>query len=273
MSKKFLGVLSVLIILLLSMVYGSFDNNQKHETQVAVLKVGYLTYPPSFIQDPNTKEFSGIFYEILEEIASNLNLKLDYTSELGWATMFESVKSNKVDIIVTGIWPNQERAKHADFVVAPYNSPVLAYVKAGDQRFDGDISLVNDSSVTIATIDGEINSQIANDDFPLANQLGLPQMTPISNLLLEVSLGKADITFVEPAFAKAFMAANPGKIQVVSGIESLRSFPNSMVVKKGNQQLLDQINAQMKSLIRSGFVDDVLDKYEQYPGSFQRNAY
>jgi hypothetical protein len=43
------------------------DKNQVFQHRI--IHVGYISYPPGFIVDPNTKEKSGIFNDILVEIA------------------------------------------------------------------------------------------------------------------------------------------------------------------------------------------------------------
>ncbi len=247
---------------------------KKHSQEQALapekIKIGYLTYPPSFMQDPNTGQFSGIFYDLITEIGKELNLELEFTEELGWATMIEAVKAERVDLIVTGIWPTKERAEHVNFTIAPYNSIVKAYVRADDSRFDGDLTKINSSHIKIATVDGEMTSVIARDDYPNAKLHSLSQLSSVSQVLLEVATKKADATFVEPAIALEYMHANPGKIKEVEGVQPLRSFPNGMVVKKDNRDLLNTLNSGVIELINNGFVDGLLDKYEKYPNSFQR---
>lgn len=236
------------------------------------IRVGYISYPPSFIKDPNTGQMSGIFYEVLQEAGKNLDLKIDYTEEVAWGTMIEAVKSNRVDLVSTGIWPTSARGKSADFSTPLYYSTVRAYSAANDNRFDGNIDAVNNADVRIAVVDGEMSSIIARTDFPIAQAKSLTQSTDIAQLLLEVATKKADLTFVEPAVASEYMNANPGKIKEVVNVKPLRIFPNVMMVAKGEQRLLSTLNTAINELINNGFVDKVIQKYEKYPGSFQRVA-
>lgn len=236
------------------------------------IRVGYISYPPSFIKDPNTGQMSGIFYEVLQEAGKNLDLKIDYTEEVGWGTMIEAVRSGRVDLICTGIWPTSARGKSADFTTALYYSTVRAYTAASNARFDGKLAAMNDQNVKIAVIDGEMSSIIAKNDFFNAQAKSLPQSTDISQVLLEVSTNKADLTFVEPAVAFEFMEHNPGKIKEVPNVKPLRVFPNVMMVGKGEVRFLSTMNIAIQELINNGFVDKVVQKYEKSPGSFQRVA-
>ena len=238
----------------------------------ATIRVGYISYPPSFIKDPNSGQMSGIFYEVLQEVGKNLDLKTDYTEEVAWGTMIEAVQSGRVDLVCTGIWPTSARGKLADFTNPLYYSTVRAYTAASNSRFDGNLGAINSQNVRIAAIDGEMTSIIASNDFPSAQAKSLPQSTDIAQMLLEVATNKADITFVEPAVASEFIAKNPNKVKEVANIKPLRIFPNVMMVAKGEERFLSTLNIAIQELISNGFVDRVVQKYEKYPGSFQRVA-
>lgn len=234
------------------------------------IRVGYISYPPSFIKDANTGEYSGIFHDVLARVAEDLSLRVEYTEELGWGTMVEAVSSERVDLACTGIWPTAGRARRAEFSTPIYFSTVKAYVDKGDTRFDGDLSLVNKSDVRIASIDGEMTTIIARTDFPRATETSLPQSADVSQVLLEIISGKADITFVEVAIAQAFLEKNPGSIREVQDVAPLRVFPNVMMVGKGEYRLLSMLNVAIEVLANSGELERIIAKYEEYAGSFQR---
>jgi len=238
--------------------------------QTKTIRVAYISYPPSFIKDAKTGANSGIFHEVLKEMADRMELKVEYVEETAWGTMIESVRSGRVDLVCTGIWPNATRGKLVDFTDPVYFSPIKAYVRAGDARFDGNPASINTPKVRIATIDGEMSSIIAKTDFATAQTHALPQTTEIAQLLLEVSTGKADVTFVEPAVAEAFAASNPNMIQQVKNIDAVRVFPNVMMVAKGETNLLSMLNIAMSELANTGVVDKIVTKYEIRPGVFLR---
>jgi ABC-type amino acid transport substrate-binding protein len=236
------------------------------------ITVGYISYPPSFIKDPNNGSYSGIYTEVIQKIGEKLGLQIDFKEELGWGTMIEAVKSKRVNLVCSGIWPTTERGKFVDFTKPLYYSTVRAYTRSQDNRFDGHIENINSPEIRISSLDGEMTSIIARLDFPKAKETSLPQSADISQVLLEVSSGKADVTFVEPAVAMEYIHNNPGKIKEVQGVKPLRVFPNVMIVAKGDIEFLSTLNIAIDELINNGFVDKVINKYEKYPHSFQRVA-
>ena len=238
--------------------------------QTKTIRVGYISYPPSFIKDPNNNTLSGIMHDVLVEAGKSLELKIDFVEEVGWGTMVEAVQSGKVDMICTGLWPSSTRGKFADFTNPIYYSPIKAYVKSGNKKFDNNLSAANSEDVKIATVDGEMTSIIAKFDFPKAKILALPQNSDISQVLLNVSSGKADVTFVESIVANAYLAANPGSIQLVAGVGPQRVYPNVMMVPKGDVKFQSMLNITFEELANSGVTDKIISQYEKYPGSFLR---
>ncbi len=239
-------------------------------TSSKVIRAGYISYPPSLIVDPNTKDFSGISHDIFKKASDNLGFRLEMAEEVGWSSMIEALDANRVDVVVTSIWPTAARGIRADFITPTFYSYVKAYVRANDDRFDGNLAVANTEATKIAVVDGEIAETIANADFPKAQQVSLTQVSDVTQLLLEVASNKADITFVEPAIALAYMEKNPGTIKEVSNVKPLRLFPNSFMIKKGEYKLKTMLDTAVTELINSGYVNKVISKYEKYPGSFGR---
>lgn len=268
-------LLVVVVALVVSLIgakifSGSTSSNQDLLAKVldkGEIRAGYVVYPPAFIKDPNTGQLSGIFHDALEEAGKNLGLKINWVEEVGWGTMIEGLNAGRYDIIASGIWPNSARAKNADFTIPLFYSAVGVYTRAGDSRFS-DLNRINRQDITIATIDGEMSSFIAKATFPNAKTISLPQDTQVSQLLLNVKTGKADVTFVEAAIAEEFLANNLGSVQNIVPNNPIRSFGNTMVVPKNQDGFKSMMNTALEELFNNGVVDTIVEKYEKYPGSF-----
>ena len=233
------------------------------------VRVGYISYPPSYIVNSDGTH-AGIFHDVFEEVAKNLGIKIEYAKEVTWDGMIQDIRDNKVDMVVTGIWPTTQRGKQVDFLEPLFYSPVKAYTYAGNIKFDNNIEAINSKGIKISTIDGEMSQIIATMDFQNAQQVPVTQMTGVSQTLLELTSKKADITFVEPIIAKEFLEKNPNSIQEVKGIKTLRVFPNCMMIPKNQEDLKATLNIALQELINNGFVDRVITKYEKYPNSYYR---
>lgn len=236
------------------------------------IRCGYVSNPPSCMKDPNTGELSGIFVEAIEEAAKKLELKVDWTEEVGWGSMIEGIKAGRYDMVPCAIWPTSQRSRHVDFTRPLFYSGVCAYVRSNDNRFDNDIALINSPSVKIATMDGEMAEVIADTDFPKAEKLQVPQLSEITSMLLNVRDKKADVTFVELFFAQEFQNNNPGALKNITVSSPLRVFPNTVLIPKGEFELKQMVNTAIEELVNIGTVDSLIGKYEPVPGTFYRMA-
>ena len=233
----------------------------------STISVGFISYPPGFIVDPNTKEKSGIFNDILQEIARRNHLSINYKEEVTWATMIESLKSHRVDLIANPVWATNERRARADFSTPVYFSPIGIYVRSDDDRFNEDLSRINSSDVRIAGVDGEINSVIAKADFPKADLILFPNNIDVAQLFLEIQSKKKDVTFAEPMFAYDYMQANPGKLKNIAIDKPIRNYPNSFMFDQGHPDLKHFLDDEIQKLIKDGFVDRTLVKYAPFEGA------
>jgi len=231
------------------------------------IKVGYISYPPGFIVDPNTKEKSGIFNDLLIEIAKRNNLTIVYKEEVTWATMIEALKTDRVSLIANPVWATKERKENADFSKPVYFSPIGVYVRADDNRFDADRTKLNDPSVKIAAVDGEVNNFIGKSDFPKAELNPFPNNIDVAQLFLEIQTKKKDVTFAEPMFAFDYMQKNPGKLKNIGEKSPIRNYPNCFMYKKGESKVGDFLNAEIDKLIKDGTVDKIIAKYAPFKGA------
>ena len=233
-----------------------------HVRDSGTLRAAYVDYPPSLTVDPNTKAVGGIMAQVISEVAKAMNLKLSYTEETSFGSMVDSLENDRADIVVSGIWPSSTRALRADFSRVVYYSPVYAYVRSNDKRLDGNLSTIATTPIRIATVDGELSSIVAQGDYPSAPTVSLPQQTDVAQLLLQLSSNKADVTFVEPAVADAFIAKNPGSVRRVANVAPVRLFPNTFLFRKGDTGLRDAINIALVELTNARRLSPIIKPFD-----------
>jgi ABC-type amino acid transport substrate-binding protein len=275
-----LGVLMAAIFLLASCNEHNNTITKQPSVYEKVVKegkitCGYIAYPPGCIKDPNTGKLSGVFVETLEKAAENLGLKVEWKEEVGWGTMIEGLQTNRYELIGSPVWANAARGKLADFTTPLFYSGIGIWVRANDNRFQNTLegmNKINNNSVKISLIDGDMSDLITKNDFPNTTQISLPQNSENSQLFLNVANGKADVTFIEPSFAEKYMQNNPGKIKNIAADKPIRVFPNTMMLKKGEPDFQNMLNSAIAELINSGYVDKLIDKYDPKANLFYRVA-
>jgi len=236
------------------------------------IKAGYMDWYPFLIKDPNTKKVTGIGVEALELATRRLGVKLELSEEVSWGTMIEGLRTNRYDILACPVWANSTRARVADFSRPICYSPVCAFSKYGDKRLDSSLKGVAQGKYKIATTDGEMAEIIAKTDFPKAPRLSLPQSNPISDLLLSVATGKADLTFTEPPYAAEFLKHNPKSVQNITPKNPLRVFPTVYMFKSGEGEFKAMLNVALDEIANSGELEKIIAKYEIYPKAYYRCA-
>ncbi len=234
------------------------------------IRCGYVI-TEALQQDPNTEEISGIVYDVLVAAGKLLDLEIEWTEELTWATFPEAIKSNRIDAICTNFWLDPAGSKHVSYTVPFYYSGVGVYVREDDNRFNKKpLKIFNSPDIKIATSDGEMASIIASQDFPKASLVAIPQFGDSSQQLIEVANKKADVTFVDVALGIEYMHNNPGKIKALRPTEPIRVFPNTIALPMNEPQLKNMLDAALLQLIYSGYVDRVLNEYDDVAGGYYR---
>lgn len=241
--------------------------------KTGTLRCGYIPYPPGLVKDPNSGEISGIFAETLYHVSADLGLTVEWTEQITWATMIEGLEAGRYDAVCSPVWENASRAKFADFTVPLFYSGLGAYVSARRDYPSQPLASINSPNVRIAVIAGEMSDIVARQDFPEAARVALPNLAPVSQLLLEVTEGKADVTIVEPYVAQQFLRNHPDSVVNIANSRPLRVFPNTIMLRKGDDEFRLMLNGAIQEAINSGVVDGLLSKYSGGLSLFYPVAY
>jgi len=236
------------------------------------IRCGYVTYVPGCIKDPNSGKLSGMMVDIVNELGKSLGLQVEWSEEVGWGSMIEGLNTGRYDIVGSGVWANATRGKVCGSTVPLFYSGLHAYVRNDDHRFDHHLEAINSNSVRIATTDGEMAAIIAKADFPQAQELALPQLSDLSQLLINVETKKADVTFQENAATAWYLKRNPGKLRCLTTNNPIRVFPYVLLTPLEDLALKSMLDTAIQELINRGYVEKVLRKYEIEPGTYYRTV-
>lgn len=238
--------------------------------RTGVIRCGYTPYSVGLKKNPLTGALSGIYFDIITEMARNLSLKAEYVEEVGWGEQIEGLNQGRYDMICSPVSLNSGRARAADFSIPLYYSPVYIWSRNDDRRFDNHTDFINRSSIKIATLDGEQTSVFARNFFPHAKQISLPQSAPFSDLIMQVTSGKADVVFAEPASIEEFLAFHPGSLRRVETLVPLVVVPNIFLLKIGEYAFKQMVDNGLRDMFNTGRVNQIIDRYEAKPGLYLR---
>ena len=233
------------------------------------LRCGYFVWPPMTEKDLDTGKVKGIFPEIIEEMAHQMKLEVEWTAEVDRLHMFSGY--NKYDMICTPLIRNGSRARETRFTVPLSYLGLYLFVRADDNRFERNIEALNNPDVRIAVVDGSYSSMLVREVFPKAKTIPLTQLSSGAELILQVSTNKADATITDSFSGQAFIENNPGKIKIASD-EPVRVLGFSFATPPHESFFGEVVDATLSNLIDIGFLDKTYKKYEKGVGRLVRVA-
>lgn len=212
------------------------------------------TYRPFEFQTPN-KEIVGFDIDLMKEIAKAQGFKVEFINTL-FGVIFESVKNGDRDMIMSGITITPQRQEAVDFSLPYFAAHQLILtqknlkVNSINDLKGKNISVVANSAGDIAAtkVFGKASKNIKRfDNTPLA--------------LEELSAGGVDAAIGDVGVFAYYAAQNPDKQFNMTRDPSFEDQYFGIAVRKGNKELLDQINAGLKKTIESGAYAKVYKKW------------
>jgi polar amino acid transport system substrate-binding protein len=264
----------LIVVSLLSPVALASDR-QANEVYDRVVKThtlhcAYTTYPTFVEKDPNTGAFSGMFYDLVNEVGRQLGIKVEWTEEVGSDAIFEGFKTGRYDAVCPGYFAAPSRTWGGDFTKPIVFIPFDMWVRAGEKRFKS-FDDFNNQRVTVATLDGEMSQIATNESFPLATQKSLSGLTPATDRFVMVATGKADATPMEAAIGAEYMKNNPGKIMPF-GTKPIRLGGSTIIIPHDEFKLKEMLDTAIDSMLWTGAIERIIRKHEKYPGTMMLPA-
>ena len=225
------------------------------------VRCGYIVYSNYITKDPVSGELGGVYFDLLEQIGSNADLEVNWVEEVGYENIFTALESGRIDAFCGGLWPNASRALAGSFSEPAFYSTIPAWTRFGNNTLNT-VEDIASTGAKIAVIDGAMEDLIARSDFADNERVSIPQLSPFGLNFENIVTRKADVTFAEASVAVAYMASNPNTLQVVEDGRSLRTFGNSIVVRKGDFETREFFDFAVLEMINSGQVQRIVEQYD-----------
>lgn len=224
------------------------------------LRCGYFMWPPFLERENGSGKVTGPIADIIEKMASNLSLKVDWVSEVDVAHAF--LNYDRFDMICAPFTQNGLRARVSDFSIPLGYGGAYVWVREGDHRFDGALDALNDPAVKIAIMDGEMSDLLSQELFPKAQRVAMSQVGAGGQLIMEVVDGKADATITDAFSMALFQMSNPGKIKAAS-MTPVRVTNFSFPLPPNEYSFKNAVDIALREMVETGLIDRLLRPYEQ----------
>ena len=194
------------------------------------------------------KTIVGFDVELAKEIAKDLGVKLTL-KEMKFDALLTALPAGQIDMIISGMNPDEERAKVIDFSDIYYTAQHGVLVNKKD--LDKYKSVEDLKSARVGAQMGSTQADIVKEKIKAEKPTLLAN---VNNLILELKSGKIDALVTEKPVAE--MAIKNNNELALSKIEFKdETGGNAVAVKKGEKELVEQVNKTIKRLKDSGDLD------------------
>ena len=236
------------------------ETKQKKGKLVVGMSADYAPYEFHYIDENGKDVIGGFDVDIANEIADAIGVEL-VIQEMDFDALVSALPAGKVDVVISGMNPTEERAKVVDFSDIYYNSQHGILVRAEDA--DKYKTFADLEGAKVGAQLGSTQEQIAKAEIPNAD---LQLLANVNNLILELKSGKVDAIVMEKPVAEMAVKNNPD-LAVGEPTYEEKTGGNAVGVAKNNPELLAKINEVINELNESGKMDDYILKANELAAS------
>ena len=236
------------------------DTIQEKGKVVVGMSADYAPYEFHYIDENGKDVIGGFDVDIANEIANELGVEL-VIQEMDFDALVAALPAGKVDLVISGMNPTEERAKVVDFSEVYYNSQHGILVRAED--VDKYKTFADLEGAKVGAQLGSTQEQIAKNEIPNAD---LQLLANVNNLILELKSGKVDAIVMEKPVAEMAVKTN-SELAVGQPTYEEESGGNAVGIAKGNEKLLAKVNEVIKELNETGKMDEYIVKANELAAS------
>ncbi|AYE34060.1 ABC transporter substrate-binding protein [Clostridium septicum] len=190
----------------------------------------------------------GFDIDLAKEIAKDIGVKLEI-KEMEFDSLVTALPADKIDMVISGMNPDEERKKVIDFSDIYYTSHHGVVVRGEDKNKYKKIEDLEGKKIGAQL--GSTQSKLAQDKI---KNVDLKQLSNVNNLILELKTGKVDALIVEVPVAEMAIKSNSDLVLGDIKFEE-ESGGNAVGIKKGSPKLVESVNNTIKRLTDSGELD------------------
>lgn len=244
----------------------SSGENSGQEQEGEPLKVAMdLKFPPFTGTDENGNP-EGLEVDIAYALGEYLDREIEIVNT-DFSMLITALETGEADVVISDMAVKEERKEKVDFSEPYLYGRTLALV---NKKFAEEHHITNDMTPEeFFGIEGERVVGLAGTisvSVPQSFGVEVEEVTEIASALMEINQNTADV-LVGANTILGDHAANEDTTVVYEGIKEYSQ--SAMAVKKGNTDLLEQLNAFVESMYEDGgFYMEAGDKYDEAIGEY-----
>lgn len=227
---------------------GASGGGDKKETIVFGTSADYA--PFEFHKMVDGKDtIMGFDVALAQQIADDMGKEL-VIKDMDFNNLLTELDNGTVDFVIASMAPNAERSKQVDFSEVYYNGAQCAIIRAEDaDQYTSPESLAGQS---IAAQTGSVFEEIAKEQFSGSN---LVSLSKVPDMILQLQTNKVEALIMDKETADGYLLQDDS-LMIADFKIVYEENGCAVAVKKGNSELLEQINKTVKSVTESGKMDE-----------------
>lgn len=257
MKNKFFMLMLVLVIGLLAACGAKEDkatNSSSDTENKQVLKVGTSAdYAPfEYVDAAKGEEIIGFDIDLIKLVGEKLGVEMQ-VQDMDFNSLVPALQAGKVDVVISGMTPNEEREKVVDFS-DKYNQTEQVIIVKKDSGIKKEADLAGKKvGVQTASIQENLGNAIAKKV-----DVSVEGRTRIPEIIQDMMSKRLDAAILEGGVAKGYLKTN----------DKLAAFPveeqpedyKAIAVQKGSD-LKDKINKALKELANEGKIQQLEENW------------
>lgn len=256
MKKSFSVIITLFMSLILLTACGTSSNDASksagstgNEEKKKLIMGTSADYPPYEDYDTTSGEIVGFDIDLANYIAKELNFEVE-VKDIDFNGLIPALQSERVDFIMSGMTPNPEREKNADFT---------------DIYFEAVHTIVSKKGSNFKTLEdlkgkkvGVQLGSIQEGKLKEAEGIDVVSLNKIPEIIQELKSNRIDAAVIEDTVAKGYTAAN-ADLQF-SVIENNGNTGSAVAFPKGSPYV-DDFNKVIKEMKENGEMEKLIKKW------------
>ncbi|WP_214734176.1 transporter substrate-binding domain-containing protein [Exiguobacterium sp. s154] len=206
-------------------------------------------FPYEFVDTANGDAIVGFDIEIAETITERLGYELKI-EDMDFGSLLGALNSGRVDFVMAGMTPTEERKENADFSDIYLSATNLIMTK------DESLQAIEDlSSKKIGVQTASIQENIAKEQAPDAE---LVSLNKIPEIVQELNTGRIDAMVIEDTVAQKYLDQDDSFYTFALKEDGEKG---SAAAFKIDDELRDQFNEELNKMMESGEIDELVKKW------------
>ncbi|WP_290768826.1 MULTISPECIES: transporter substrate-binding domain-containing protein [Exiguobacterium] len=247
--KKWLLAGSLMMSAVLLGACSQETEGEATEQNTLVMGTSADYFPYEFVDTANGDAIVGFDIEIAETITERLGYELKI-EDMDFGSLLGALNSGRVDFVMAGMTPTEERKENADFSDIYLSATNLIMTK------DESLQAIEDlSGKKIGVQTASIQENIAKEQAPDAE---LVSLNKIPEIVQELNTGRIDAMVIEDTVAQKYLDQDDSFYTFALKEDGEKG---SAAAFKLDDELRDQFNEELNKMMESGEIDELVKKW------------